>query len=187
MPEAIAKFAGLAGDTVHEAVNDLFIHRAPEEIRRDPQERPHNQKSVEFVDEILSRQEPVRRMQTFGEALRGFRPAYVEQPGEQESYEGRHYGRAEGRGDQFAATGVRFGGTRGFTRGEERLHKTIEVIEAAHQMRRRPPAAHEREHAKGYEGREHDGRRFMRVCFLRVKTRRAVKGQEEKPEHIKSC
>src|SRR5438309_10858241 len=78
MPEAIAKFPGLAGDTIHEPIDALLIDGAPEEIRGDPHERPHDKEGVEFVNEILSRQQPVRRTQTLGEVLGCFRPAYVE-------------------------------------------------------------------------------------------------------------
>ncbi len=60
----------------------------------------------------------------------------------------------------------------------------IEVIEPAKKMRRRPPPARERKRRQHGERRKHDPGRFMNVCLLRVKSRRAMKGHKKKPKHV---
>ena len=53
-------------------------------------------------------------------------------------------------------------------------------------MRRRQPAAYEREHRKRYQRRKHGPGRFVDMRLLLIKARRAVKGEKQKPEHVQS-
>ena len=53
MAQTIAELAGFVSYAVHQAIDAFFIHCMPEEIRGDPQQRPHDQRGIEFVEQCL--------------------------------------------------------------------------------------------------------------------------------------
>ena len=58
------------------------------------------------------------------------------------------------------------------------------MIRAAHQMRRRPPAARQGKNRQQHQRDQHDAGRFMNVRLVLVEARLAVKRQKEEPEHV---
>src|SRR4029077_18094193 len=70
-------------------------------------------------------------------------------------------------------------------RCENRMQKRLEIVRAAHQMRRGEPTARGRENRKNDQRNRHVPRRFEDMHFVLVETWLAKKWKKDQAKHIK--